>query len=71
MRTFLVFLDKIVDNYTPKLTKLQLFKKISQGSLPPNPLASTWLCHALHMALRACKYLHFSKINLNPSEIKS
>ena len=42
------FFYKIVAKYSPECIKSHHFKKISRGSIPPNPLAYKWLRHALH-----------------------
>ena len=33
-----------------KTHQIEPFKTISRGSMPPNPLANAWLCHASHAA---------------------
>ena len=52
MNIFTIFLYKILAKYSPKRTKLHYFKKKFRGSMPPNPLANAWFCHALHGASR-------------------
>ena len=60
MNVFTIFFYKILTKYSPKLTKLHHFKIFSRGSMPPNPLANAWLCHA------PCKYPHFYKKYIEP-----
>ena len=59
MVIFEIFKDKIWSKYTPKRTKLHHFKKISRGSMPPNPPSK-----AHGFAPGKCP--HFSKNILNP-----
>ena len=61
------FFYKIVAKYTPERTKLHHFLKFSRGSMPPNPLANEWLCHALHGTKRYENRFTFLKIILNPT----
>ena len=62
------FLDKIAAQCTPKHTIF--LKKIFGGALPPNT-PNTRVASTCCMALRAMQLPHFSKINLNPPEMKS
>ena len=49
MNIFTIFFYKIVAKYTQERINLHHLKKISRGSIPPNPLAYKWLRHALHI----------------------
>ena len=69
MNIFTIFFFKILARYSPKLRhQIAPFKKIISGEhMPPNPLANTWLRHALHGASRHVrKALTFPKIFLPP-----
>ena len=53
------FKDKILSKYTPKRTKLHHFKKISRGSMPPNPPSTAH-------GFATCKFPNLKKMFLAP-----
>ena len=53
---------KIFAKFSPKRAKLHHFKKISRGSMPPNPLANAWQ----NLVFAPFKYPHFYKNILTP-----
>ena len=62
MNIFTIFFYKIVAKCTPQRIKLHNLKKISRGSISPNPLAYKWLRHALHGTKRYANRLTFHKL---------
>ena len=55
--------DKILSKYTLKRTKLRRFKKISRGSMPPNPPSNA---HGFAMRSATCKFPNLKKKFLPP-----
>ena len=60
------YLDKILAKYSPKITKLQNFKKFSRGSMPPNPPSKRVASPRAAWRFAPCKYPHFFRKILNP-----